>query len=159
MAGAEELLGQGDMLFMSGDMSKPQRLQSAFISENEVKKVVGFLADAYKDELTNELSFTETNPNAIFASTIDGGSDNGSDEDDMYDEAKRVVIEAGKASTSYIQRKLRVGYSRAARLMDLLEQNGIIGPSDGSKPRSVLGAPSGESAETEGSDENTEKNI
>jgi S-DNA-T family DNA segregation ATPase FtsK/SpoIIIE len=139
--GAEKLLGAGDMLFLSGEMSKPTRIQSAFITEAEVKKVVKYLSDSYKDELTDTLNLTETSgqgPNSIFEATLD--SDGGDDDDDMYEEARRVVMEAGKASTSYIQRKLRVGYSRAARLMDLLEQKGVIGPADGSKPRAIMGA-------------------
>jgi S-DNA-T family DNA segregation ATPase FtsK/SpoIIIE len=139
--GAEKLLGQGDMLYLSGEMSKPTRIQCAFISENEVKKVVKFLVDSHIDELTDEINFGENQgaDNAIFSATLDDVGESGDgDDDDMYDEAKRIVMEAGKASTSYIQRKLRVGYSRAARLMDLLEQRGVIGPADGSKPRPVI---------------------
>jgi S-DNA-T family DNA segregation ATPase FtsK/SpoIIIE len=146
--GAEKLLGAGDMLYLSGEMSKPTRIQSAYISEGEVKKVVKFLADSHIEELGDEINLTDNavkDDNAIFSATLDGDSDEG-DDDDMYDEAKQVVEEAGKASTSYIQRKLRVGYSRAARLMDLLEKRGVIGPADGSKPRPVIGA-GGASAE------------
>ncbi len=145
--GAEKLLGAGDMLYLSGEMSKPTRIQCAYISEAEVKKVAKFLVDSHIDELNDEINLSDATQtsNAIFSATLDddmsgsGGGDG--DDDDMYEEAKRVVVEAGKASTSYIQRKLRVGYSRAARLMDLLEQRGVIGPADGSKPRPVLGAP------------------
>ncbi|MDE2116947.1 MAG: DNA translocase FtsK, partial [Patescibacteria group bacterium] len=148
--GAEKLLGAGDMLYLSGEMSKPTRIQSAYISESEVKKVVRFLIDSHAEELSDEINLTENavkSDNAIFSATLDESlgdplgemDDAGSDDDDMYDEAKRVVTEAGKASTSYIQRKLRVGYSRAARLMDLLEERGVIGAADGSKPRPVLG--------------------
>ncbi len=140
--GAEKLLGQGDMLYLGGEMSKPTRIQCAFISETEVKKVVKFLVDSHIEELTDEINLTDpaqVNDNAIFSATLDDMSaEGGSDDDDMYEEAKRVVIEAGKASTSYIQRKLRVGYSRAARLMDLLEERGVIGGADGSKPRPVI---------------------
>ena len=139
--GAEKLLGAGDMLYLSGEMNKPTRIQCAYITESEVKKVVKYLADSYQDELTDTLNLTENSvksPDSIFSATMDD-SEAGED-DDMYDEARRVVTEAGKASTSYIQRKLRVGYSRAARLMDLLEERGVIGPADGSKPRSVLGS-------------------
>jgi DNA segregation ATPase FtsK/SpoIIIE and related proteins len=144
--GAEKLLGQGDMLYLSGEMSKPTRIQCAYISESEVKEVVKFLIKSYADELpSDELNLSGDNSTsspdtAMFSASFD---DNGGDDDDMYEEAKKVVIEAGKASTSYIQRKLRVGYSRAARLMDLLEQKGVIGPADGSKPRPVLGDGSG----------------
>ncbi|HEY4478759.1 MAG TPA: DNA translocase FtsK, partial [Candidatus Paceibacterota bacterium] len=146
--GAEKLLGAGDMLFLSGEMSKPQRIQSAFISENELKKVVKFLADNYANELPSEINLTSPDKNFIFESTV---SDDASLEDDdiLYEEAKQTVVEAGKASTSYIQRKLRVGYARAARLMDLLEERGVIGPADGAKPRSITGVETntGEGAE------------
>lgn len=138
--GAEKLLGQGDMLYLGGEMSKPTRIQCAYISESEVKKVAKFLADSHVDELNDEINLSDNgvkNDNAIFSATLDD-EEAGDDDDDMYEEAKQVVLEAGKASTSYIQRKLRVGYSRAARLMDLLEQKGVIGPADGSKPRPVI---------------------
>lgn len=134
-SGAEKLLGAGDMLYLSGEMSKPQRIQSAFISENEVKKVVKFLTQAYRDEVPDEITLTNENVStALFESTVDDSED----EDDLYEAAREEVIKAGKASTSYIQRKLRVGYARAARLMDMLEDRGVIGPADGSKPREVL---------------------
>ncbi len=168
--GAEKLLGQGDMLYLSGEMSKPTRIQCAYISEAEVKKVAKYLVDAHIDELTDEINLSPdaVKPdNAIFSATLDnsldgsleggfgdeGGGDG--DDDDMYEEAKRVVIEAGKASTSYIQRKLRVGYSRAARLMDLLEERGVIGAADGSKPRPVIGEGNGGGdAPSEGAESN-----
>lgn len=143
-SGAEKLLGAGDMLYLGGEMSKPHRLQSAFISESEVKDVVKYLADAYKDEIMNEINLTSSEPgkDAMFSSSFDEGMD---EEDDLYEDARQAVIQAGKASTSYIQRKLRVGYARAARLMDMLEERGVIGPADGAKPREVLG---GSAAET-----------
>ncbi len=146
--GAEKLLGQGDMLYLGGEMSKPTRIQCAYITEGEVKKIVKFLIDSHIDELNDEINLSDSAQvdNAIFSATLDepGGSGEPGDDDDMYEEAKRVVLEAGKASTSYIQRKLRVGYSRAARLMDLLQERGVIGEADGSKPRPVIlggGAP------------------
>ncbi len=141
--GAEKLLGQGDMLYLGGEMSKPTRIQCAFISEAEVKEVAKYLVSAHMDDLSNDtinLSENATkDPNAIFSSSLDEPEGAGDDDDDMYEDAKRVVMEAGKASTSYIQRKLRIGYSRAARLMDLLEERGVIGPADGAKPRAVVG--------------------
>lgn len=134
--GAEKLLGAGDMLYLSGDMSKPLRMQTAFISEAEVKKIVKFLKKNHENDLPNEINFTENqDPNALFSASID---DEDEDEDEYYEEAKEIVIAAGKASTSYLQRKLRIGYSRAARLMDILEERGVIGPADGSKPREIL---------------------
>ena len=136
--GAEKLLGAGDMLYSSGE-AQPERLQSAFISESEVKKVVKYLADAYRDEISEEITLTSASISAdksIFESSLE---DENSDEDDeMYEEARICVIEAGKASTSYLQRKLKLGYARAARLMDRLEERGVIGPGDGAKPREVL---------------------
>jgi S-DNA-T family DNA segregation ATPase FtsK/SpoIIIE len=136
--GAEKLLGAGDMLYSSGD-AQPERLQSAFISETEVKKVVKYLADAYKDEISDEISLTTGSISAdksIFESTLDDNED--ADDDEMYEEARLCVMEAGKASTSYLQRKLKLGYARAARLMDKLEERGVISAGDGAKPREVL---------------------
>jgi len=132
--GAEKLLGAGDMLFMSGEMSKPQRIQSAYITEPEVKNLVKYLTDNYADELPSEINLTEIqDKDAIFESQFGDG-----EEDDLYEEAREIVINAGKASTSYLQRKLRVGYARAARLIDMLEERGVIGPGEGAKPREVI---------------------
>ncbi|MBP6884092.1 MAG: DNA translocase FtsK [Candidatus Pacebacteria bacterium] len=134
--GAEKLLGAGDMLYSSGE-AQPERLQSAFISEGEVKKVVKYLADAYRDEISEEISLSNESMSAdksIFESSLEDDED----QDEMYEEARQAVIEAGKASTSYLQRKLKLGYARAARLMDTLEERGVIGPGDGAKPRDVL---------------------
>jgi len=134
--GAEKLLGAGDMLYSSGE-AQPERLQSAFISESEVKKVVKYLNDAYKDEVSEEIALTTGSISAdksIFESTLE----NEEDDDELYEEARACVIEAGRASTSYLQRKLKLGYARAARLMDKLEEKGVIGPGDGAKPREVL---------------------
>ena len=136
--GAEKLLGAGDMLYSSGE-AQPERLQSAFISESEVKKVVKYLADAYRDEVSEEISLTAGSISAdksIFESSLEDDGDENDDE--MYEEARACVIEAGKASTSYLQRKLKLGYARAARLMDKLEERGVIGPGEGAKPREVL---------------------
>jgi S-DNA-T family DNA segregation ATPase FtsK/SpoIIIE len=127
------------MLYSSGE-AQPERLQSAFISEGEVKKVVKYLGDAYKDEITDEITLTGSSISAdksIFESTLED-DENMEDDDEMYEEARACVIEAGKASTSYLQRKLKLGYARAARLMDVLEERGVIGPGDGAKPREVL---------------------
>jgi S-DNA-T family DNA segregation ATPase FtsK/SpoIIIE len=139
-SGAEKLLGAGDMLYLSGDMPQPKRLQSAFISENEVKKVVKYLSDAYRDEIMSEINLTGTisHDKSIFESNLD---DDAGDDDDLYEEARQIVIEAGKASTSYLQRKLKVGYARAARLVDMLEDRGVVGPGEGAKPREVLEKP------------------
>ncbi len=138
--GAEKLLGAGDMLFLSGEMSKPERMQSAFISETEVKKVVKYLSDQYKDSVPSEIELSTGAPTAsptIFDMSLESSSSL-DDDDDMYEEARQCVIEAGKASTSYLQRKLKVGYARAARLMDMLEERGVVSAGDGAKPREVL---------------------
>ncbi|MEK7120883.1 MAG: DNA translocase FtsK 4TM domain-containing protein [Patescibacteria group bacterium] len=135
-SGAEKLLGAGDMLYLSGEMSKPVRLQSPFVSEEEVKRVVKYLKDNY-DSLPDEINLSEQKDRgSIFEASFD--DDSSLDDDDLYEEAKETIIKAGKASTSYLQRKLKVGYARAARLMDMLEERGIIGSQDGSKPRDVI---------------------
>lgn len=138
-AGAEKLLGAGDMLYQSNDMSTPLRIQSAFISENEVKSVVDYLKNQYKDEYVPSLDVTAEQKN-------DGSSNNGifesfgdeEDDDELYEEAKEIVMQAGKASTSFLQRKLRIGYARAARLIDILEERGVVSSGSGAKPRDVL---------------------
>ncbi len=145
ISGAEKLLGNGDMLYLPKDSTRPIRIQSAFISEKEVKKITDYLRnkamideedeEEYKDELKEELNKRKT--------TIDMGIDleefekSARHDDPLFEEAKNIVIEAQKASTSFLQRRLKIGYSRAARLMDILEEEGIIGPANGSKPREV----------------------
>jgi S-DNA-T family DNA segregation ATPase FtsK/SpoIIIE len=139
--GAESLLGAGDMLYLSAEMNKPVRLQNPFISESEVKKVVDFITSHNEAELPIEIApqGTEASSSGLGAASTGGSfGDEEEVDDDMYEAARAAVIEAGKASTSYIQRKLRVGYARAARLIDLLEERGVIGPGDGAKPREVL---------------------
>lgn len=140
MGGAESLLGAGDMLFLSGEMSKPNRVQAPYISEAEVKSIVANIAKNNEPTLATSMDMSEAQAgkDAIFSSMI--GGDDDEEGDNLYPEAKRTVIEAGKASTSYLQRKLGVGYARAAKLMDLLEERGVIGPADGAKPREIIGA-------------------
>ncbi len=140
-SGAEKLLGAGDMLYMSGEMSKPVRLQGAFITENEVKKVVQYLVKQYEDVLPDEITISDTSSlpskNAAFDSLL-SPIDGGSDDDELYEDARMAVMEANKASTSYLQRKLKIGYARAARLIDMLEERGVVGGGSGAKPREVL---------------------
>ena len=158
MSGAEKLLGAGDMLFLSGEMSKPVRIQGAYISENEVKSVVKHLRDSYVDELTDEINFTNGNATgAIFSTSLEEDSFGG-DDDELYEEAKETVIHAGKASTSYLQRKLRIGYARAARLVDMLEERGVIGAGSGAKAREVIGSEVG-STELEVRKETSEETM
>lgn len=138
-SGAEKLLGAGDMLFQSSDMSQPQRIQSPFISEKEVKGIVDFLKKQYLDQLMPTLDIAQTDQRSIDSDAVFESMDsNTEDDDELYEEAKSIVIEAGKASTSFLQRKLRIGYARAARLIDILEERGVVSSGSGAKPRDVL---------------------
>jgi S-DNA-T family DNA segregation ATPase FtsK/SpoIIIE len=138
--GAEKLLGAGDTLYQGGEMSKPIRLQSAYISEAELKDVVNYLIDSYKDQIIDQINISapETpGSNSLISASMD--DDSLDEPDDMYEDARITVIENNKASTSLLQRKLGIGYSRAAKIMDLLEKKGVIGPANGSKPREIIG--------------------
>lgn len=135
--GAEKLLGAGDMLYLSGDMPKPIRLQSAYVSESELKKVVKYIVDEYRDILPEYINLVDVpGRDTIFTTNLEEEKD--SVDDELYEKAKAEVISSGKASTSYLQRRLGVGYSRAAKLIDVLEEQGVVGPSNGSKGREVL---------------------
>jgi S-DNA-T family DNA segregation ATPase FtsK/SpoIIIE len=141
MAGAEKLLGLGDMLYLSAEIVKPKRIQGSYVSEKEVRRVVNYLKSNIKyqtskigeevlenklaEELGKSLAGEEEKFEGIYG------------EDPLYEEAKRVVIEARKASASLLQRRLRIGYARAARLIDMLEERGVVGPGEGAKPREV----------------------
>lgn len=131
-AGAEKLLGRGDMLLLTAEMSKPKRIQGSYVSEEEIKRLVEFWKD--QDAPRYESDIDGTNGSEL--TTFNGGAHG--ERDMLFDEAKRLVIESGKASASYLQRRLRVGYARAARLLDELEIARIVGPADGAKPREVL---------------------
>lgn len=134
MAGAEKLLGNGDMLYIGGELGKPKRVQGVMITEREVKAVTDFL------KREGQTQYDDSIVNYRPARTGRGAA--GSEIDDvLYGEAKEVVVQAGKASASLLQRRLRVGYARAARLLDLLEAEGIIGQAEGAKPRNVLIGP------------------
>ncbi len=136
--GAEKLLGAGDMLYLSGEMSKPIRLQSAYITESETKNIVGYLRNTYRDRIPSELNLeTNQDANTFFDAVLKDDEANG-DNDELYERAKDIVLEAKKASTSFLQRKLHIGYARAARLVDMLEERGVVGPGEGAKPRQVL---------------------
>ena len=140
--GAEKLLGKGDMLFMPVGCPKPMRVQGCFVSNREVESVVDFLKASEKQEYDEQvMQEIERQAAANTKSSGKAGDDAGEDEgggDEMLPQAVEVVVEAGMASTSLLQRKLRLGYARAGRLIDELEQRGIIGPHEGSKPRQVL---------------------
>ena len=143
-AGAEKLLGRGDMLFISAEFSRPKRIQGAYVSDKDVKHVVEWIKKNTKDFVREEIEEDELSKAAVESMEAIG---NGEDEEDsMYEDAKRVVVEAKKASASLLQRRLKVGYARAARLLDILENRGVIGPGEGAKPREVYGVPQGEGA-------------
>lgn len=130
-SGAEKLLGKGDMLFMTSDASKLKRIQGAYVTDEETNDVVAFLKEQgepqYNPKVTERQGGT---------TVLGGGYDN--QDDSLAQDAKEVVIKAGKASATLLQRRLRVGYARAARLLDILEEMGVVGPADGSKARDVL---------------------
>ena len=137
--GAEKLLGAGDMLYLSGDMAKPRRIQSPFLTTPEVKKIVSYIIKNNEMELDEAIDFTNNDGNGASAGISFDKLEQDDDLDTIYDEVREFVINEKKASTSLIQRRFRVGYGRAARIMDQLEQRGVISASDGTnKPRRIL---------------------
>lgn len=155
MSGAEKLLGNGDMLFIGNGLAKPRRVQGCFVSDPEIEDLVKFLkeeSEAQYDESILSFRSQKSGGGGVYGG--DGGG-----EDDMYEDAMRVVMESGKASASLLQRRLRVGYARAARLLDILEENGVIGPSDGAKPRDILIAGTGSEAFQPSGGEDDEHNY
>ncbi|HEX5429993.1 MAG TPA: DNA translocase FtsK 4TM domain-containing protein [Patescibacteria group bacterium] len=146
MSGAEKLLGQGDMLYITSDLPKPKRVQGTYVGEKEIQKVTEFIKEQAGDVIYDE-QILEKPARASGAP----GYDSDGDEDELMQEATQIVQQAGKASASLLQRRLRVGYARAARLLDIMEEKGIVGPADGAKPREVYG--------TQGSGENGESTI
>jgi S-DNA-T family DNA segregation ATPase FtsK/SpoIIIE len=133
-AGAEKLLGNGDMLYLTSDLGKPRRIQGVFVSEEEIKNVTNHLKTKGEPEYQEEIVEKQTSGQSIPG--IPGGDDDVDDE--LYEDAKELIISAGKASASLLQRRLRVGYARAARLLDILEEKKIVGPANGAKPREIL---------------------
>jgi S-DNA-T family DNA segregation ATPase FtsK/SpoIIIE len=127
-AGAEKLLGRGDMLFLPMGANKPIRVQGAFLSDQEVESVVNFVKSQEKAEYREEL-VPEINED------VSSGNE---EADELFDQAVQIVIEAKQASVSLLQRRMRIGYTRAARLIDFMEAKGLVGPYEGSKPREVL---------------------
>lgn len=142
--GAEKLLGNGDMLFNPVGMSKPVRIQGAFLSDEEIEKVVSFIKEQeeveYDSEVMDEIARNAVSDNKKKSAQASAGDEVG-DADEKILAAIEVVVECQAASTTLLQRKLSLGYARAARIMDELEQRGIVGPSEGSKPRKVLMTP------------------
>jgi len=153
MAGAEKLLGLGDLLYLSAETAKPKRMQGAYVSEKEVKRVMEFfkkkgmptiLKNELEENLKTELEKGEIDETGKITESFFKG------EDPLYEEAKRLVIRSRKASASLLQRYLRIGYARAARLIDILEERGVVGPGEGAKPRQVY-------IKTEGEEEGWKK--
>jgi S-DNA-T family DNA segregation ATPase FtsK/SpoIIIE len=134
--GAEKLLGRGDMLLLTSDMPKPKRVQAAFIDDDETNKITDFIRMQRPPEYNDEIISQPVQLNGKGGVVADMSNDGG--DDDMWKDAVRVVIEGGKASTSLLQRRLRIGYGRAARLIETMEEQGIVGPADGARPREVL---------------------
>ena len=133
--GAEKLLGKGDMLFQNPEISKPVRLQGAYVSDNEIHRIVSYIK-----EKAGNFEFVDgvTEPQRVRGMAgvgMEGGEEQG---DDLAIEAARIIVESGKASATFLQRKLSVGYARAAKLLDILEEQGIVGPANGSKPREIM---------------------
>jgi len=131
-AGSEKLLGNGDMLFISNEFGKPKRIQGVFVSEKDIRNITDFMRSQGQSSYVEEIVNYRT-PSKY------GSTPSGVDiDDELYEEAKNIVIQADKASASLLQRRLRIGYARAARLLDILEENGIVGQQEGSKPRDVI---------------------
>jgi len=137
-AGAESLLGAGDMLFISSQLSKPKRVQGVYVLSKEVKKVVSFYKkEDFIDEKEKQEELEESLEKELEEPVASSNSISSREQDSLYEEAKQIVIESKKASASLLQRRLSIGYARAARLLDILEDRGVIGPGDGAKPRKV----------------------
>lgn len=134
--GAEKLLGRGDMLLLTSDMPKPKRVQAAFIDDDETNKITDFIRMQRPPQYDDEIISQPVQLNGKGGVVADYGANDA--DDDMWKDAVRVVIEGGKASTSLLQRRLRIGYGRAARLIETMEEQGIVGPADGARPREVL---------------------
>ncbi len=131
MPGAEKLVGNGDMLFKPQDLNKPKRIQAPFISDQEVNNIIKHV----KAQMEGTVEYS----GEVLEHIERGNSyDSNEDRDELLPDCIEMVIRAGQASVSMLQRRFRLGYNRAARIMDMMESRGIVGPADGSKPRTVL---------------------
>lgn len=139
LSGADKLLGNGDMLYLSNEFGKPKRIQGSFASDHDINSVIAFVKSQGMAQYNDAVVTSGSGVGG--GSVIGGGGSDGDDE--LYNDAVQVVSEAGKASASLLQRRLRIGYARAARLLDILEDNGVIGPADGARPREVYAAGNG----------------
>ncbi|MFH1180973.1 MAG: DNA translocase FtsK [bacterium] len=146
MAGAEKLLGLGDLLFISAEVAKPKRIQGAYLSEKEVKRVVEFIASNFKAKMERvEIDGSVLENDGLMDNLTQAlemppakEGDFSTGDDPIYEQARKLVIEAKRASASLLQRRLRIGYARAARLIDIMEEKGVVGPAEGAKPRVVF---------------------
>lgn len=136
MVGAEKLLGKGDMLFYPSGAAKPVRVQGAFVSDKEVEKIVGFVKENGEASYSEDILDKIENANSTDKEALEQDQDD--DSDPFLMEAIDTVVETGQASTSFIQRRFKVGYARAGRIIDQMEERGIISGYQGSKPREVL---------------------
>ncbi len=158
-AGAEKLLGAGDMLFVSAKSIRPRRIQSPYVSEDDVRKVAEFISKQNRksdqasiflsQSLQSQLELGEERQGEIFSD----------EEEPLFEEGKRLVLETKKASASFLQRRLKIGYARAARIIDMLEERGIVGPADGAKPREVYGERENKIKAYESSDQEKNEKI
>jgi S-DNA-T family DNA segregation ATPase FtsK/SpoIIIE len=140
VAGAEKLLGSGDLLFISAEIAKPKRIQGAYVLEKEVKKIINYLKEKGEREGTGAILPSESELAENLEKRLaepESELEFSGEEDPLYEEAKKAIIESRKASASLLQRRLRIGYARAARLIDRLEEKGVVGPGEGAKPREV----------------------
>ena len=132
--GAEDLLGMGDMLYLPGNMSRPVRVQGVYVSSKEIERVTNRI------KLTTEPTYNETitsPPTSGVDTGMVGTGNDGINQDNLYNDAMQVIKDTGKASASLLQRRLSIGYARAARILDILEENGAIGPANGAKAREI----------------------
>ena len=136
--GAEKLLGDGDMLYLSPAASKPVRLQGVFVSGEEIKKVTDEIKLTLEPEYNEEVTEKKEIPQGLPNSGSLGVLKDNEQEDELENEAIELILETGKASASLLQRRLSVGYARAARILDILEAKGMVGPAKGAKPREIL---------------------
>jgi S-DNA-T family DNA segregation ATPase FtsK/SpoIIIE len=137
--GAEKLLGRGDMLYIPPDQAKPTRIQGAFLSEQDVKRLTNFIKSrGVPVEYTTEVVEQQVNIKGRAGISGSQNTDTGDGKDDFFEQAVRIVCQYDRASSSLLQRKLQVGFNRAARILEQLEEAGVVGPGDGSKPREVL---------------------
>lgn len=137
-AGAEKLLGRGDLLYISSELSKPKRIQSCYVSEEEIQKVANFIKAHNKTESSEPEEFSSPNGNSGKESIFNRLEEGGDEDDELFEQAVEAVKMAKKASASLLQRRLKIGYARAARLLDIMEDKGLIGPGEGAKPREVF---------------------